>query len=120
MKSLLLKIRFIYLGIKKIKDLNIGDVVVCNNCKFYLSSYKYTDTNWNDYWSMINLKTNEYEVHSEKDIIKIFTIQNIKNCILGTYRFYMINWYRIMKNDKKLTLKKIFKMDYSSYLFQNK
>lgn len=118
MKSLLLRIRYLYLGFKNISKLNIGDYVICANDLFILSSYKFTDTNWYDHWGMTNVKTNDYEVHSEKNFKKIKSFKNIKNSILGTYRFYMINWHSIAKNNIKL--KEVFKVDYLKFLENNK
>lgn len=114
MKSILLKLRFLYLGIQNIKTLNIGDEVSYKNKRFVLSSYKYTDTNWYDHWSMVNIKTKEYEIHSVKEIKKIKSFNNIKNSIFGTYNFYMNNWYSIMKN--RLKFKDIFKANYLTVL----
>jgi len=101
-------LRFLYLGFKNIKKLNIGDEVIYKNKKYSLSSYKYTDTNWLDYWSMVNISSKEYEVHSINDFKKIMSWKNIKNSIQGSYKFYMTNWYSIML--KNLKIKDIFKI----------
>lgn len=114
MKSTLLKLRFLYLGFKNIKKLNIGDEVIYKNKKYSLSSYKYTDTNWLDYWSMVNISSKEYEVHSTNDFKKIMSWKNIKNSIYGSYRFYMVNWYSIMLKNLKIT--DIFKADYKTFI----
>ena len=108
-KSFLLKIRFFYLGFKNIDKLNIGDEVIFNNKKYYLSSLKYIDLVDGEYWSMIREETNEYEIHSLKEIKKIKNLKNIKNAILITYRFYMTNWYLIAK--RNISLKDVFKVD---------
>jgi len=113
-KSTLLKLRFLYLGFKNIKKLNIGDEVIYKNKKYSLSSYKYTDTNWLDYWSMVNISSKEYEVHSINDFKKIMSWKNIKNSIQGSYKFYMTNWYSIML--KNLKIKDIFKADYKTFI----
>lgn len=114
MKGFLLRIRFLYLGFKKRNELNIGDEVLVNGNKYYLSSYKYTDTNWYDHWSMVESKTNKYEIYSTKYIKKINSIKNIKNSVLGTYKFYMMNWYSIMKS--KIKLDEVFKVNVSYML----
>lgn len=118
MKSILLKIRYLYLGIKNINKLNIGDIVVYNNENYWLSSYKSTYGDGSDNWSMVNLKTNKYEIHNEKDFKKIKSFKNIKNAIKGTYRFYMINWNRIMKEN--VEYKDIFKVTYNNFFVLTK
>lgn len=114
MKRILLKIRFLYLGIKNINKLNIGDIVVYNNEKYWLSSYKSTYGDGSHNWSMINLKNGKYEIHNEKDFKKVHSLKNIKNAINGTYQFYMTNWYGIMIRDN-ISYKNIFKVTYGNY-----
>ena len=109
MKGILLKIRFLYLGLKNINKLNISDEVLVNRKKYYLSSYKYTDKDGYDYWSMIESTTKKYEIYSIKYIKKCKSIKNIKNSISSTYRFYMSYWYSIMM--RKIKLKDVFKAD---------
>lgn len=114
MKGVLLKIRFLYLGFKNINKLNIGDEVFVNGKKYHLSSYQYTDIDGYKHWSMTELKTKKYEIYSAKEITKCKSIKNTKNAILGTYRFYMGYWYRIMMENIKL--KNVFKADLSYIL----
>ena len=114
MKKILLKIRFLYLGFKNINKLNIGDIVVYNNEKYWLSSYKSTYRDGSHNWSMINLKNKKYEIHNEKYFKKVHSLKNVKNAIKGTYQFYMTNWYNIMiKNN--ISYKNIFKVTYGNY-----
>lgn len=113
MKGILLRIRYLYLGLKAIYEYNIGDKVIYHHKKYQLSSYKKTDENGNDYWSMINLENGEYEINLIHSCQKIFNVYNIENAILGTYRFYIHYWHYILK--KNIFYREIFKMTYKNY-----
>lgn len=116
LKSIVLKTRFLYLGIKNIFKLNLMDIVIYENEKWMI-----TNGIGCPKWNIHRLSDNkrlEY-VHQDK-FRKQFSVRNIKNAIKRTYHFYMGYWYSIFM--RELTLKECLFITYKnfSYLVDNR
>lgn len=108
-KSLVLKIRFIWLGIKSIFKLNLGDKVKYQGRKCVLTQGVYAPM-----WHIYDLKTKERFEFVNKDYFKKMFLANIIWDIKSTYRFYMNYWYSIFM--RNIPLRKCFIVDYMNWI----
>jgi hypothetical protein len=107
-KSFLLKTRFIWLGIKSVFKLNIGDRV-----KYKGHICVLTQGVHNPKWHMHDVKTDKrFEYVHKNDFKKMFWV-NVLWDIKSTYRFYMMNWYDIFM--RVIPMSKCWVVDYSNY-----
>lgn len=108
-KSLILKSRYIWLGIKSISKLNLGDRVIYQGriCSLTQGVYK-------PKWHMHDVETNErFEFVHRDDFKKVISLKNVIWDIKHMYRFYMDYWHGIFM--RVIPLSKCFVVDYSNW-----
>lgn len=108
-KSLILKSRYIWLGIKNIPRLNLGDRVIYQGrvCILYQGVY-------NPKWHLTDIKTSECIQFVNRDNFrKEISLKNIIWDIKDTYRFYMDYWHDIFL--RVIPLSKCFVVDNSNW-----
>lgn len=107
-KSFLLKTRFVWLGIKSIFKLNIGDRV-----KYQGRICVLTQGVHNPKWHMHDIKTDKrFEYVHKNDFKKMFWV-NIVRDIKHIYGFYMMYWYDIFM--REIPLSKCLLVNYMNY-----
>lgn len=108
-KSLILKCHFLWLGIKSIFQLNLGDTVLYNGRKCNLTQGVY-----NPKWHMHDIETGErFEFVHRDDFKKVVSLSNIFWDIKHMYRFYMNYWYDIFM--RCIPVSKCFVVDHSNW-----
>jgi hypothetical protein len=108
-KGLLLKIRFIYLGIKNIFGLNLLDHVKYKNVEYYLNQGVNAP-----YWDLVTLDNLKYVKRiNESQFKKIYDFKTIIRNIIDTYDFFMMYWFDIFY-DKTPFIKCIY-VHYNNY-----
>ena len=107
-KSLLLKTRFLWLGITSIGQLHIGDTVKYNGKTCVL-----VQGVSHPKWHMHDVKTNERFEYVHVDDFKKLFWKNVWWDIESTYRFYMMNWYDIFM--RAIPMSKCLIVDYSNW-----
>ncbi len=109
MKKVVLKIRFILIGLKNIFQLNLGDIVIYNGTKCILTQGVYSPE-----WHMHEVVTNaRHEYIHKKKFRKAVSYKNVKNAINGTYRFYMDYWFSIFC--RNISLLNCFVVSYKNW-----
>jgi hypothetical protein len=91
MKKIIVKLRFIYLALRAIFKLNLGDEVIYNKEK-YTTIQGAADP----HWDIINEQNNRKNHIHKKNFKKIISWKNIKHDITFIYNFYMRYWYDIL------------------------
>lgn len=89
-KDIRLKLKYILLGIKNIFRINILDIVIYDNRKYFVNNGTSMPV-----WDLIELDTRDRKRVNSKDFKKEISIRNIKNAIKGTYNFHMGYWHKI-------------------------
>lgn len=108
-KSLVLKSRYIWLGIKSISKLNLGDRVIYQGRICHLTQGVY-----NPRWHMHDVETNErFEFVHRDDFKKVISLKNVIWDIKHMYRFYMDYWHDIFM--RVIPLSKCFVVDNSNW-----
>lgn len=108
-KSFILKSRYIWLGIKSIFKLNLGDRVIYQGrvCGLYQGAY-------NPKWHLRDIETLECFKYIHKDNFKkIISLDNMIWDIKHMYRFYMDYWHDIFM--RAIPLSKCFIVDNSNW-----
>lgn len=85
-----LKLKYILLGIKNIFRINILDIVIYNNKRYFVNNGTSIPI-----WDLIEVDTREHKRVNSNEFKKEFSIRNIKNAIKGTYNFHMGYWHSI-------------------------
>lgn len=108
-KSFILKIRYIWLGVKSIFRLNLGDRVIYQGkvCGLYQGAY-------NPKWHLRDIETLECYTYIHKDNFKKqISLDNMMWDIKHMYRFYMNYWHDIFM--RAIPLSKCFIVDNSNW-----
>ena len=108
-KSLVLKCRYIWLGIKSIGKLNLGDKVVYNGrvCSLYQGSA-------DPYWHLHDMETKECFQYVHRDEFKKqHSLRNALADIKSMYKFYMGYWHGIFM--RCIPLSRCFVVDYRNW-----
>lgn len=92
-----LKLEYIFLSIKNITKLHLGDIVKFNNKEYILIQGV-----CNPFWDLLEMNTSEKNVlkNIHKNYFNTeFTLNNLRNRFWGTYNWKMNNWYSIELKD---------------------
>ena len=109
-KSLVLKCRYLWLGIKSIFELNLGDIVNYDGRKCILTQGVYHPK-----WHMHDIETNErFEFVHRESFKKEISLRNVIWDIKHMYRFYMDYWHDIFM--RTIPLGKCFVVDNSNWM----
>ena len=109
-KSLVLKCRYIWLGIKSITQLNLGDRVIYQGRVYSLYQGIY-----NPKWHLSDVETHECLQFVHKNYFKKeISLRNVIWDIKHMYRFYMDYWHDIFM--RTIPLSKCFVVDNSNWM----
>ena len=108
-KSLVLKCRYVWLGIKSVFELNLGDIVNYDGRKCILTQGVYHPK-----WHIHDIETNErFEFVHREGFKKEISLRNVIWDIKHMYRFYMDYWHDIFM--RTIPLGKCFVIDNSNW-----
>ena len=108
-KSLVLKCRYIWLGIKNITQLNLGDRVIYQGRVYSLYQGIY-----NPKWHLLDVETHKCLKFINRDHFKKeISLRNVIWDIKHMYRFYMDYWHDIFM--RTIPLGKCFVIDNSNW-----
>jgi hypothetical protein len=99
LKKLVIRLRFIYLAIRQVFRLNLGDEVIFKDNKVTLIQGAA-----DPYWSIKDKDGNRKDFVHRKDLKKIVSWYNIKHDLTFIYDFYMGYWYKICQRYKYKTI----------------
>lgn len=109
-KSLVLKCRYIWIGVKSVFKLNLGDIVNYNGRKCILTQGVYHPK-----WHMHDIETNErFKFVHRENFKKEISLRNVIWDIKHMYRFYMDYWHDIFM--RTIPLSKYFVVDNSNWM----
>lgn len=114
LKAVILRIRFVVLGLQSIPSLHIGDHVCYNGAWYELVNGAYSAA-----WDMSPRdvpRTHENTIRclSVSKFHKPLTWHNLIHAVRFIYTFYMINWYQIML--RNCTVRECFGTSYTEYM----
>ena len=108
-KSLVLKCRYLWLGIKSITQLNLGDRVIYQGRVYSLYQGIY-----NPKWHLLDVETHKCLKFINRDHFKKeISLRNVIWDIKHMYRFYMDYWHDIFM--RTIPLGKCFVIDNSNW-----
>ena len=109
-KSLVLKCRYLWLGIKSIAQLNLGDRVIYQGRVYSLYQGIY-----NPKWHLLDVETHKcFEFVHRDHFKKEISLRNVVLDIRHMYRFYMDYWHDIFI--RCIPLSRCFVVDNSNWM----